>query len=86
MKKVYNIHTIWLLMIVLTLSTYALGKLGYSGVIPVLFLLLTALVKGGLIIRDFMELKDVSLLWRVIMYGWLWAVCIAIAVTYIISI
>jgi len=86
MKKVYNIHTIWLLMIVLTLSTYALGKLGYSGVIPVLFLLLTALVKGGLIIRDFMELKDVSLLWRVIMYGWLWIVCIAIAVTYIISI
>ncbi|NOQ81104.1 MAG: hypothetical protein GQ548_01090 [Methylophaga sp.] len=86
MKKFYNVHTIWLLMMLLTLTTYALGKLGFSGVIVVLFLLLTAAIKGGLIIRDFMELQDVSLLWRVIMYGWLWVVCIAIAVTYIISI
>ena len=86
MKKLYNVHTIWLLMMLLTLTTYALGKLGFSGVIVVLFLLLTAAIKGGLIIRDFMELQDVSLLWRVIMYGWLWVVCIAIAVTYIISI
>ncbi len=72
-------------MMLLTLSTYAVGKSGYSGVIVVLFLLLTALIKGSLIIRDFMELKDVSLLWRLIMYGWLWAVCLIIAVTYFIS-
>jgi len=86
MKIPYNIHTIWLLMVVLTLSTYALGKLGYGGIVVVFFLLLTAVLKGGLIIRDFMELKEVSLLWRVIMYGWLWTVCIAIAITYMISI
>mgnify|MGYP000137799720 FL=1 len=85
MKKFYNVHTIWLLMIVLTLSTYLMGMQGWSGIAVVLFLLLTAVIKGGLIIRDFMELRDVSFLWRAIMYGWLWTVCISIAVTYIIS-
>lgn len=72
-------------MLLLTLSTYAMGKLGFSGIAVVFFLLLTAALKGTFIIRDFMELRDVSLLWRVIMYGWLWIICLAIAITYIIS-
>jgi len=86
MKSFYNVHSIWLLMIVLTLITYAMGKLAFEGITVVLFLLLTTAIKGGLIIHDFMGLKGVSLLWRVIMYGWLWTVCIAIAITYMISI
>jgi len=73
-------------MMFLTLSTYALGDLGFSGVVAVLILLSTAAIKGVFIIRDFMELKGVSLLWRVIMYGWLGTVCLAIAITYFISI
>ena len=73
-------------MMLLTLSTYAMGKLSFSGAGIVLILLLTALIKGVFIIRDFMELNGVSLLWRVIMYGWLWTVCLAIAITYLISI
>jgi hypothetical protein len=85
MKNYYNIHTLWIAMLLLTLSTYAMGKLGFSGISVVLFLLLTAALKGTFIIRDFMELRDVSLLWRVIMYGWLWIICLAIAITYIIS-
>ncbi len=79
-------QSIWLLMIVLTLSTYFIGEQSYNGVMVVLFLLLTAMIKGGLIIREFMELKDVSLLWKVIMYGWLGTICFAIAITYMISI
>ncbi|RLA00329.1 MAG: hypothetical protein DRQ42_05745 [Gammaproteobacteria bacterium] len=86
MKAYYNIHTIWLVMMFLTLSTYALGDLGFSGVVAVLILLSTAAIKGVFIIRDFMELKGVSLLWRVIMYGWLGTVCLAIAITYFITI
>lgn len=86
MKSYYNVHTIWLVMIFLTLSTYAIGELAFSGVAAVLILLSTAAIKGILIIRDFMELKGVSLLWRVIMYGWLGIVCSAIAVSYIISV
>lgn len=86
MKALYNIHTVWLVMILLTISTYAMGKFGYDGVIIMLVLLLTSVIKGSFIIRDFMELNGVSLLWRVIMYGWLWIICFAIAIAYIISI
>jgi len=85
MNKIYNIHTIWLTMMVLTISTYAVGKLGYNGAGAVLILLLTAVIKGSLIIRDFMELRGVSLLWRIIMYGWLWITCSVIAISYIVS-
>ncbi len=86
MKSYYNIHTIWITMLLLTLSTYAMGKLGFSGLAIVIVLLLTAAIKGVLIIRDFMELNGVSLLWRVIMYGWLWSVILAIVITYAITI
>ena len=84
-NRPYNIHTLWLVMLILTLTTYAMGKLEYSGAAAMLFLLATAATKAVFIIRDFMELRGVSLLWRVIMYGWLLVVCAAIAITYIIS-
>ena len=86
MKSYHNVNTVWIVMMLLTISTYAVGELRYSGVIAVSFLLLTALIKGSFIIRDFMELKGVALIWRVIMYGWLWTVCLVIATTYFISI
>lgn len=73
-------------MLILTIFTYSMGAFGYSGTIPAMLLLLTVLVKSTFIIRDFMGLRGVSLLWRAIMYGWLWIVTIAIAVTYLISI
>ncbi len=85
MKSYYNIHTIWIVMILLTLSTYTMGKLGYSGLITVFLLLLTSAIKGVFIIRDYMELEGVSLIWRVIMYGWLWIVILSIATTYAIT-
>lgn len=86
MKGYYNIHTIWISLILLTLSTYAMGKLGFSGLVIISILLLTTAIKGVLIINDFMELKGVSLLWRALMYGWLWSVIFAIAITYAITI
>jgi hypothetical protein len=85
LNKHYNVHTLWLTMLLLTMTTYAMGKLGFSGAIVMLFLLLTATAKATFIIRDFMELRGVSLLWRVIMYGWLLVVIISIAITYTIS-
>lgn len=84
-NKYYNVHTLWLTMLLLTMSTYVIGKLGYSGLAVVAFLLLTAALKATFIIRDFMGLRGVSLLWRVIMYGWLVVVITSIAVTYLIS-
>ena len=85
MKNLYNIHTLWLLMMLLTVSTYAIGKAGFDGVTIMLLLLSTALIKAVIIIREFMQLRGVSLLWRAIMYGWLWIVIVVIAVTYVVS-
>lgn len=73
-------------MIVLTIFSYAMGKFNFSGLASVLILLLTAVIKGTIIISDFMELRDVSRLWRVIMYGWLWGVTLSIAIIYMFSI
>ncbi len=85
MRRYYNSHTIWLAMMLLTIWVYVVGESGFSGFWLVLFLLLTTIIKGALIIREFMALKGVSLLWRVIMYGWLWVVCLTVAVIYSVS-
>ena len=85
LNKQFSAHTLWLFMLALTLGMYAIGKLGLSGDAVMLLLLLTAATKGIIIIRDFMGLRGVSLLWRVLMYGWLLIVCSAIAISYIIS-
>ena len=86
MMKEISVNTVWIVMMILTLTTYGIGKLGFSGLFITFILLSTALLKSYYVIADFMELKGVSLLWRAIMYGWLWTVCLAIAITYIISI
>lgn len=83
MNKLYNVNTLWILMIIMTISTYMLGKFGLGGTKVVMFLLLNVLIKSTFIIRDFMELRGVSLLWRGIMYGWLGIVTIGIAIAYI---
>ncbi len=85
MNKFYNIHSLWLVMMLLTLITYAMAKLEYSGTMAMLFLLLTAALKAGWITRDYMELRSVSLLWRIIMYGWVLTVCTTTGITYLIS-
>ncbi len=70
-------------MIFLTLTTYAMGKAGLSGTIVVMILLGTSALKGYFIISDFMELRGVSLLWRAMMYGWLWSIIISIVIIYV---
>ena len=72
-------------MVLLTLFTYTLGKFGYSGLGVALIILLTVVIKGTFVIRDYMELKDVSFVWRAIMYGWLWGVVFVLAIIYTFS-
>ncbi|MBL4773897.1 MAG: cytochrome C oxidase subunit IV family protein [Alcanivoracaceae bacterium] len=86
MKKLYNIHSIWLMLILLTISTYTLGYFNASGITVMFVLMITAFIKGIMIIREFMELRGVSLLWRIIMYGWLFTVCFAIVISYLFSV
>lgn len=84
-QKQLNVHQLWLLIMFLTLTTYALGKLGFSGVWVMLILLSTAAIKATIIMRDFMELRGVSKLWQWMMYGWLGFVCLAISISYFVS-
>jgi hypothetical protein len=86
MKSAINIHLIWVVMMLLTLGSYFIGESGSGGVVAMLFLLSAAVVKSVLIIRDFMELRGVSFLWRAIMYGWLIVVISSIAVIYMITV
>jgi cytochrome c oxidase subunit 4 len=81
----YNANAIWVSLLLLTAFTYFMGELRYSGATAMLIILMIAAIKGSLIMRDFMGLKNVSLLWRIIMYGWLSIVCVTIAITYVIS-
>ena len=85
LMRYYTIHTLYLVLLAFTLSSYLLGELVNGGVWAMLFLLFTAVIKGSLIIRDFMGLNGVSLLWRVIMYGWLWGVCFILSIIYIMG-
>lgn len=85
-SKPINFHRLWLIMMILTLSTYLLGQLDLSGVFVMFILLLTAIAKSVFIMRDFMGLRGVSLVWKRIMYGWLGFVCTAIGVSYLFSI
>lgn len=85
MRKINNIHCVWLTLILLTLVTYSLSYLEASGRVIMLVLITAAFIKGVLIIREFMKLKGVSLLWRLIMYGWLTFVCGGIVLAFLMA-
>jgi len=85
MNKLYNIHTVWLMLVLLTLITYGLSFIDANGTVIMLVLMIVVFCKGVMIIRDYMGLKGVSLLWKVIMYGWLTVVILAIVVAYLVS-
>lgn len=86
MRWYYNTSLIWAVLILLTLFSYFIGEVQPGGVIAMLLVLVAAAVKAVLIMRDFMELRGVSFLWRAIMYGWLLVVCTGIGMAYLISI
>lgn len=83
-NRFYNIHTVWLMLVLLTLITYGLSYIDANGTAIMLVLIVVAFAKGVMIIRDYMGLKGVSLLWKVIMYGWLSVVCLAVVVAYLL--
>ena len=62
---------VYLVLLTLTVLTWALGKSGYTGVGISLTVLAFALVKGQLIGDYFMGLKYVSGLWRWVIFIWL---------------
>jgi cytochrome c oxidase subunit IV len=86
MKKILNVHTIWVILVMLTLSTYLFGHFHSTGNLIVFMIVLIAIIKSIFIMREFMGLKGVSLLWKMIMYGWLMVVSSAILIAYAVSV
>lgn len=78
---------VWLILMLLTMSTLAVGKLGLfdtmGGEPLVLFLLATIFVKGTMISDFFMGLRSVRLRWRIIPVIYLIIVCILIWIAYV---
>ena len=85
MKAFYNIHFAWVVMLLLTFLAYFIGEVGSGGFYVTLFILLIAVIKSVLIINEFMALREVSFLWRAIMFGWLTVVCASIGLAYTMS-
>lgn len=77
--------TVWVLLMLLTIFAYGMGKVGFSGVFAMLLLLISAFIKSYYVMADFMELRGVSFIWRAFMFGWLWIVCLGIGITFLLA-
>lgn len=73
---------IWMLLVALTLTTYAMGERGMAGSGAMLGLLLIALVKGQMVANYFMGLRHVALGWRAVMLAYFLIVGGLIAMAY----
>lgn len=73
---------LWILMLALTLGSFIAARSGVDGAVLVALLLLTAFIKGHIIVDYFMQLKWAGLMWRVITLTWLSLVLVLIALLY----
>jgi len=74
----------WLVLVIATAATVYLGGSRLALGSQVAAILLVAIIKSGLIIDGFMELRHVERRWRLIMYGWPLAMSLIIAVSLLI--
>lgn len=64
----------WVILLIATAITYWLGEsgtAGSAGTTAVFVMLGLALIKGWLVIYDFMELRHAPMLWKSLLVGWL---------------
>ncbi len=66
-----GLDAVWLLLLAGTAYTWWLGDSGHAGTGTVVAILAIAGVKGALVIREFMALCGVKLLWQAAVFGWL---------------
>lgn len=74
----------WLALVLATALTVYFGASALTLTSQVAAVLAVAIVKSGLIIDGFMELRHTETRWRVIMYGWPLAMSLIIAITLLI--
>lgn len=75
----------YLLLVVLTVLTWAIGRLGFSGLELALLVLGLALFKGHLVGDWFMGLRRVRGIWRWVVASWLLIPGSLIAVAFALS-
>lgn len=75
----------WLTLVGLTLLTFLLGVLGYEGGLLVLAVLLIAIVKGQLIVDQFMLLRTGAPMWRMLLTGYLVTIGVLIASAFVFA-
>lgn len=73
---------LWAFMLLLTLGSFLAAKSGLDSVALVALLLLTAFIKGQIIVDYFMQLKWAGMMWRIIALAWLLIVLLLIALLY----
>ena len=74
----------YLLLITLTIFAYILGKFELMNKTFFIILIITTFIKGSMVIDYFMELKDVSLKYRLIPIIWLFIILSGITLGYYI--
>jgi cytochrome c oxidase subunit 4 len=76
---------VWLILVIFTLMTWAIGESGLGGTHIMLIVLGAAFIKVELVASYFMGLRRTRWLWRGIMLGWLILVTALITVAYLSS-
>ena len=78
---------VWLVLVLATGISFAIGESGNDalGTLAVSGLMMLAVVKGWLVIDEFMGLRQAPPLWRRLMLGWLLLVCGGILVAYVFA-
>ncbi len=76
---------IWIILILLTLSSALVGYFKLSGLYIVGFVLLTVIIKGQMIIDYYMGLKNVRAYWRLAMLGFIFVIPAIIYTGYVLS-
>lgn len=66
-----NPHRTWLILVLATAATFWVRADGLVGIVAGALTLTFAGIKGGLVILDFMELRQAPNPWRSIICGWL---------------
>lgn len=77
---------IWLILMLLTGTTYVIGEAGLGGYAIMFAILGTAVVKVQMVASYFMGLRRTRWLWRGIVLGWLLLVTGLIMIAYLTAI
>ncbi len=81
--KDIKVTIVWVLLISLTLMMFLLAQNQIKQQTLVIIMLFSAWIKGQLIIDDFMGLRRVALIWRLIISLWLASVLSIILSVYV---